>query len=308
MVSNQQWETLKDLFNQILSHYKEYRECFIWIARNLLEEKWFDQLNIQLEKILIGMLYLLDITFREISNKRDVSQNRKNNKQIQDFLFKDEKLVDFLLEMGEESITRLYTLVEDIKELDPSLKIQLKHRLKEQYTDYKFLGEMEMEKVSMGLLVTRTRYEEKQRDLRQIIEVDIPENSREIGIAMSKGDLSENAEYKAALEKQELLKSTVSRKQEDLKKAQIFDISQVKTETISFGTRAKLKSLDSDDIEEYTILGPWESEPSKNIISYLSPLGVELCNHKKGDRLKFTINKQEYAYIVESIAKTELHQ
>ena len=306
LVNNKKWDILNGMCSQILTHYKEYRESFVWLARNLVDEKWFTKLDIRLEKILIGMIHLLDITYREINNKRDVSTNKRFNKQIQDFLFKEEKLMDYLLKSGDESITRLFTLVDDIKELDPSLKIQIKHRIKERYPDYKFLGEMEKETINMGLLVTRAGYENKQRDLRRILEVEIPENSKEIGIAMSKGDLRENAEYKAALEKQELLKSAVLKLQEELQKAQIFDENQIDTKSISFGTRARMRNLINDSIEEYFIWGPWESEPSKNIISYLSPLGVELWNHKEGDELKFTINEHKFRYIIDKIAKAQL--
>jgi transcription elongation factor GreA len=299
------WEVLKSLFNQIMSHYREYREPFIWVARNLLAEPWFADLDIKLEKILIGMIHLLDITYREINNKRDVSYNRKLNKQIHDFLFQEGRLARYILETGEDSIMRLYTLVDDVKELDPSIKINLKHQLRERYPLYQFPGEQEKEKVSLGLLVTRRSYESKQKELRHILELEIPDNSKEIGLAMSKGDLRENAEYIAALERQELLKTNASRMQEELQKAQIFDPGQVHTETVSFGTRVVLRNLDSQIDEEFTLLGPWESDPSRNVISYRSPLGIELLNHKVGDELNFTIGDRRFRYVVKSIEKAE---
>jgi len=306
LVNSGEMEVLKTISDQLLMHYRELREPFIWMARNLTVESWFASLNIPFEKILIAMIHLLDITYREISNKREVSLNRKLNKQIQDFLFKEENLIDYILKSGEESITRLYTLIDDVKELDPSLKMNLKHTISDKYPNYKFLGEPEKEKVSWGLIVTKTGYENKQKVLRHLIEVEIPVNSKEIGEAMEKGDLRENAEYKAALEKQEQLKGATLKIQEELQNARIFDQSQVDTHSVSFGTRVKLKNKTSKRIEEYIILGPWESEPSKQIISYLSPLGVELCNHKAGENLQFTINERKYNYLVESIDKVDL--
>jgi transcription elongation factor GreA len=305
LVAAKQWDILKKLFAQILSHYREYREPFIWLSRNLLQEPWFERMDVVLEKVLIGMIHLLDITFREINNRRDVSLNRKLNKHIQDFLFKDERLMNFLLESGEDSITRLYVLVDEVKELSPSVKINLKHHLKEKFPNYKFFGEAEKETISRGMLVSRSSYESKQKELRHIIEVDIPENSKEIGIAMSKGDLRENAEYKAALEKQELLKSSASKLQVELQNAQIFDKDHLKTDIISFGTRVKIRNMEDDTVEEYVILGPWESKPEEKIISYLSPFGAELWNHNKGDALKFVINEQKFHYLVEDIAAAE---
>ena len=306
LVRDKKWDTLKSLTDQILSHYREYREAFVWLARNLLEESWFVGMEISREKLLIGMIHLLDITFREINNKRDVSFNRKINKQVQDYLFKEKSLLNHILESGEESITRLYTLVEDVKELDPSIRISLKQHIKSSFPKYEFRGDQEKETVSMGLLTTRESYQNKQDELRDIIENQIPQNSTEIGVAMDKGDLRENAEYKAALERQELLKSSAAKIQDELQKAQIFDESQISTDSISFGTKAKLKNLLDESQEEYTILGPWESNPAKNIISYRSPLGAELMNHKAGDKLNFTISKQNFKYQVEGIESVKL--
>ena len=201
---------------------------------------------------------------------------------------------------------RLYTLVDDIRELDPSLKINLKHQIRERYPRYQFPGEQEKEKVSMGLLVTRRSYENKQKELRHILETDIPENSKEIGFAMSKGDLRENSEYNAALEKQELLKTAASRLQEELQKAQIFSAAQINTDAVSFGTRVILKNLESGAEELYTLLGPWESDPANNIISYRSPLGVELLNHKVGEELKFAISDRSFRYAVQGIERTNV--
>ena len=64
--------------------------------------------------------------------------------------------------------------------------------------------------------------------------------------------------------------------------------------------------MENDEIEEYIILGPWESEPSKKVISYLSPLGTQICNHKEGDELKFNINEKDFHYKIEKIGKAEI--
>lgn len=305
LVSNNKTDKLKELFQAALNHYKEYRESFVWLVKTISDEPWFAEFGFNIEKLLICMVHLLDISFREINNRRDVSLNRKINKQIFDFLFTESKLINYLMTSDEESITRLYTLVDDIKELDPSLKIQLRHHIKEKYPDFKFLGEPVIEKVKTKrkILVTKESYTQKQKELKHLLEVEVPKNSDEIGVAMSKGDLRENAEYKAALEKQELLNSRCTKLQDELRNAQIFDENQIDTKSISFGTKVKLMNLKTNDTEEYTILGPWESNPSQNIISYLSPLGMEIYNHSESDELKFSINDLEFHYVVSNIDK-----
>jgi transcription elongation factor GreA len=294
------------MVTSVISRYRENRDPFVWVAKNLLGERWLERMNVSREKIYIGLIHLVDITYRDIANKQNASANRKTNRQIQEFLFDEGKLLEFLMAADQDSITRLYTLVDDVKELDPSIKIQLKHRIKEKHPNFHFLGEPGAEKVSLGLLVTRASFERKQQDLKRVIDVEIPENSKEIGVAMAKGDLRENAEYKAALEKQEMLKVTASRLKEEVQQAQIFNENEVKTDRIAFGTRVALSNRKSAQPEEYVILGPWESNPSRNVISYLSPLGMALWDHRPGEELKFTINQNEFHYTVENIQKADL--
>ncbi len=306
LVAAAQWDSLSVMIATLLSRYREQREAFVWFAKNLLAERWLERMEVSREKVYIGLIHLLDITYRDIANKQNASANRKANRQIQEFLFEEGKLLELLMAADQDSITRLYTLVDDVKDLDPSIKIQLKHRIKEKHPDFHFLGEPEAEKVSLGLLVTRASFERKSQDLKRLIDVEIPENSKEIGIAMSKGDLRENAEYKAALEKQEMLKVSASRMKEEVQQAQIFNENEVKTDRILFGTRARLRNLKTGQEEVYVILGPWESNPARNVISYLSPLGMALWDHQPGEEFTFTINQNEFHYTVETIEKADL--
>lgn len=289
------------MIGEIIDRYRDHREAFVWIAKNVATPTMLEKLEVSYEKILIYLIHLLDITFRETDNHRDVSLNKKINKQIQTYLFKDGKLEEYIMASDEESTLRLYTLIEDVKNLDPSIKIELKHKIMERYPDFKFYGEHRTETVSRGFIVTRASYDAKQAQLQHIIDVEIPENSKEISAALQHGDLRENAEYKAAKEKQELLNSTAGRLQEELDRAQIFELNNVDTSRISFGTTVELTNKDTGAKEEYTILGPWESDPSQKIISYLSPLGNELYNKKTGDNLSFVINERTYNYRVESV-------
>lgn len=307
LVSAGAWDELAGLVSTLLARSKEYRDAFVWMVRNLSDEAWMqERLAVSREKLLIGMINLLDVTFRDIANKRDGAANRRTNRQVQEYLFEEGRLLAFLMAADADAITRLYSLLNDVKDLDPSIRINLKQRIKERFPDFRFLGEPEAEKVSLGLLVTRASFEAKQRELKRLIDVEIPENSREIGAAMSKGDLRENAEYKAALEKQEMLKAAASRLQEEVQQAQIFNENEVRTDRIGFGTRVRLKNLVTGQVEEYVVLGPWESDPGRNIISYLSPLGAALWNHAPNEEFVFSIGQNQFRYLVEAIVPADL--
>jgi transcription elongation factor GreA len=294
-------EHLQELVGRIVDNYREYREGFVWLVRNC-EGEWLITYGVLQEKVFIGMVHLLDISFREIDNRRDVSENRRLNRQIQTYLFKDGELSNFVLEADEEPISRIYNLLEDVNGLDPSIAIELRLKITERFPDFKFYGgEQIAESVSMRLVVTAASYERRQKELQHILEVEVPRNSKEIGTAIEMGDLRENAEYKAAKEKQEILNSTVAKMKEEMERAQIFDEQDIDATKISYGTKVTLFNQDSGALEEYAILGPWESNPSENIISYLSPFGNTLWNHKKGEDLDFIINNRRYQYTVNEI-------
>ena len=296
-------EKVQKLVLMCFKDYKEYREAVIWFFKNAQDEQWFKDLNIDYEHQIIVLIHILDITYREIASRRNTTENRKINKQIHTILFGKEALLEnFILDHDEDAVTRLYTLVSDIKDLDPSIKMQLRNRILEKYKNFKFFDEVEKTVTGRGLIVTSKMLEEKKKELQRLIEVEIPRNSKEVGFALSLGDLRENSEYKAAKEEQNRLNNTVSRLQEELERAQVFDPTTITTTRVGFGTVVILEKPDTHIEETYTILGPWESDPENGVISYMSPLGTNLLNHKVGETLSFTVNEEEKTYKVLDIS------
>jgi len=299
-------QKLKKMAMDVVEDYKDHREAFIWLVKDLRNEPWFAELGIVREKIMLTLLHILDITFKEMDNHKDTTENKKVNKLVQSILFKDKYLENFLLESTPETVERVYALLMDIKEIDPSIKIDIKHKISEKFPKLHYFGEEEkLTVLSRGLMVTAEKYEEKQKLLQTIMEVDVPQNQKEIAFALSLGDLRENAEYKAAKEKQDELNAKVGKLKNELDRAQIFDKSTISTSKISFGTKVTLYNEITKENEVYTILGPWESDPSANIISYLSPLGKKLMGHKVGEELKFSIHEREFQYRIDAIEEAE---
>lgn len=296
-------DMLKKMGMDTVENYRDHREAFIWLVKDLREEPWFNELGIVYEKILLTLLHILDITFKEIDNHKNTTENRKVNRLVQNILFKENVLETFLLGANIETIERVYALLMDIKDIDPAIKLSIKHKVSEKYPNFRLFGEEEKLTVSRGLMVTAGKYTEKQRLLQSIMEVDVPQNQKEIAFALSLGDLRENAEYKAAKEKQDELNAKVGKLKNELERAQIFDMSNINTSRISFGTKVFLLNELTQEKETYEILGPWESDPSHNIISYLSPLGKKLVSHKEGEHLAFYIHDRRFQYFVEKIER-----
>ncbi|MDR3276607.1 MAG: transcription elongation factor GreA [Treponema sp.] len=283
-------------------HYREYREAVVFLYKNMSSESWYQKVGIPAEKQLITLIDILDISYREIENHRETSENRKTNKQVYTILFKEGLLDSFIDSGDEDTILRIFTFVSDVKDLDPADKLRLRSRIMDKYPSFKFYGDGVEKLVSnRGLMVTAAKYGEKQKQLAHIMEVEVPANSKEIAFALSLGDLRENAEYKAAKEKQEILNSQVAKLKDEIERAQLFDPASVRTVRASFGTTVVLVNHASKKKEAYTILGPWESDPENRIISYLSPFGGAILNKKAGEGFDFFIGDEKVSYTVEAI-------
>jgi transcription elongation factor GreA len=286
----------------------ENRNAVIWFYKTGKQSApdWYKEAAITRRKEIVTLIRILDTCYREIDNHRDTLENKKIAKQIAGILFIDNFIYDYIETAGMEEIDSIYTLLQDVKDLDPALKDQFRKHIAKNYPDFKFSGIAEKDTAIKGLLVTVAAFEEKQKQLAKIMEEEIPANAKEIAFALSLGDLRENAEFKAAKEKQTILNSTVARLKDDIDRAQLFDPSTIITSRVSFGTKVLLHNETKEIDEEYTILGPWESNPDKKVISYLSPFGNAILNKRVGEKIQFKIADGQINYEVKGISGADI--
>lgn len=161
----------------------------------------------------------------------------------------------------------------------------------------KHLGvEDSMSVVSMRTTSWRS-YRQRYNRLKEIIEKELPKISQEIEVARSYGDLRENYEYKAAKEKQGLLLMEKEQLEKELKEITPTDYSDVKvTDIVLPGTKVVLRSSDNK-IVSWVILGEWDSDPCRAIISYTSRIGRNLIGKKIGERIMVDEMCEEYTII-----------
>jgi transcription elongation factor GreA len=299
-------EKLTAMTVDCFDNYRDRREATVWLFKNEAETGWFKAANISIERQIIVLIHILDLTYRDIENQRDTTEARKINKQVYTILFKDGVLKSFIDTADIDTITRIYTFINDIKNLDPQDKINLKSRIKDKYPDFKFFDDSTEKRVSYGHIVTKIKFEEKQKELANIQDVKIPANSREIETARLQGDLKENSDYIEAKKEQVILNSMVERLNEEIERAQIFDPATIDTSRVSFGTVVVLHNISKDRKEEYTILGPWESDPSNNVISYQTPFGRAMQGKAQGEQFSFVSDGETNSYTVEQIGAANI--
>ncbi len=141
--------------------------------------------------------------------------------------------------------------------------------------------------------MTSTRsYVAKQKHLERIMTVEIPENSKEIEVARSYGDLRENAEFKYAKERQGLLMAQGAQLAEDLERVKPTDFGDVSTDEVSVGCGVEL-AYEGGATETYFILGVWDQDEALSIISSETRLAKALMGHVVGDKVEIPAGECE---------------
>lgn len=295
-------DKLKALAKTAFDDVKDFREAILYFFEKCQDKDWFKNCGVTYEKQLIALLQVIELTFREINNHVNSTENKKINKTATQLLFKTDALATYMFANGEDTVTKMYTLVDDIPDLEANLKAGLRSKILDKYPDFKFHTTEESKAAApKGMLVTSAKLEEKKALAEDIQKVQLPAVAIEVQEAREKGDLKENAEYHAAREKQAFLNKKLQKLQEELNRAVIFDPTTATSSVISFSTTVTLFNKKTEKEEVYTIFGPWESDSDNNVISYLSPFGNALLDHKVGEEFDCTVNDSEYSFKVVKI-------
>jgi len=143
------------------------------------------------------------------------------------------------------------------------------------------------------LIVSWSSLEKRRAEYEAIVKVKIPENTKEIAIARSYGDLSENFEFKAAKQMQSVLMRRKAELEHMLHDARGTSFENPDTSRVSIGTIVTLRNAETNNEETYTILGAWDGDPDRHIISYQTAIGQALLGHEAGETV--TLNTEHGA-------------
>lgn len=123
-------------------------------------------------------------------------------------------------------------------------------------------------------------------ELKTLIKVERPNNIAAIEEARAHGDLSENAEYHAAKEKQSFLEGRMNELKDVIARSEIIDVDDGPADRVVFGRTIVLYNLQTEEEISYQLLGPYESDPENGKISVTSPLGQALIGKEEGDEVQ----------------------
>ena len=301
-------EEVTEFVNRLKKDVKNNAEVFLWTVKSVLAGA-FELPAGQTQEVLLGLFRMM----KSIPKIEPKGSKLRNN--VRDIFFGAGKseLIDLITKEAKDSVRRFSALLKDVPFFNDAEKIQIVSQLREinpvVFEDQNDENELPAETESLaarleksgGTVASTSAIEAMKTKLDYLINIEIPKNSEEIGVAQEKGDLRENAEYKAALENQTILQAQVTQLEADIKAVQPISSEDVDVSSVSIGTRVKLRDGATGDIFVYSILDQWDADVDKGIISYKSPLGKVLIGAKKGGSAAFNAQKLEVIGIEKAI-------
>ncbi len=261
----------------MLREGKQSSQMLYWLSKNMDS------------KDLAGLIEPRDFLSRIIGGiSRPPEQGSDKSIELLKSLFREDDSIDKLFSMMQPE-DRIYILsrVSEMRTWDSVESRSVIARVVRRFPELKKF----MESVRRGegerrvdRLTSWRSYNERRQKLQRIIEVEIPENSREIGVARSYGDLRENHEYKAAKEHQGILMRRKAEYERDLAMVKGATFENMPTETVGMGVRVVVGRPDGKQ-QEFCILGEWDREESLGIVSSESLVARSLAGRKKGDEV-----------------------
>jgi transcription elongation factor GreA len=133
--------------------------------------------------------------------------------------------------------------------------------------------------------ITKTGYDKLKKELDHLKAVELPENIRDIEQARSHGDISENAEYAAAKERQSFIHGKIQELENNLASSRIIDLTNLRDDRVVFGATVRIEDVHTGKEIQYRLVGPFESDISQNKISVTSPIGKAMIGKEIGDEV-----------------------
>jgi transcription elongation GreA/GreB family factor len=281
-------DQLKATLARLIGNHTANSELLLWLAKER-SDSFADILGPEVFRAMLTAM------------ERDQFNEKKSNR-LRDYILDDQDLLVELIGSADfeviKDLTRALQLSPCFDDMD---KRSLLARIVKSYPAVQTLISGEQSKQDSTLLVSWESLEKRKNEYNELVQKKIPANSKEIAIARSYGDLRENHEYKAAKEMQKILMRRKVELEAELVRARGTDFSSARTDAVGIGTIARVTDLASRHPETFTILGAWDGNPDKGILSYQTPLAKALIGKKVGEEAELDLDGSKRRFRIESI-------
>lgn len=278
-------DALKQKLNQLLIHPLSFPDIFIWYFQKILDKKSklpFSEPSGQ-NRFFEGLLIILD-------HLEQKPQHRDLSKKIISMLTADRyKIVRDIMQQSSLEEVKEYLLLATKCGSLTDHDIKILHSLGE--VVHPSLSRLRKDKEKGDeeediLWSTQEGYQRTQLRIQQIATVETVNNAREIETARAHGDLRENAEFKAALERRSRLQSELKFLSDQIARARVLTKEDVVADEVGIGAVVHCKDSKGEHLK-YTLLGPWDADPEKRILSFQSKLAQAMKGKSVGEKFEF---------------------
>ena len=259
-------EILERSLGDLLNHSRRSPGGFTWLAELAADDE-----------VLLSRSPLR--LFQQILHALNDGQFQAQRKRLFDLLDSGGTVPRLIHRFDAEQAARAEDAVKRSSGLEDYQKKPLENAIHLRYPELHTSKEVPLYTLQASL-------DRKRAELKELLEVEIPKNRKAIEEAREMGDLRENFEYKSARQRHEYLSSLATSLNRDLGRARVINLKDLETSSVRLGTRAELARAGSKDRLSYTILGPWESDPNRGILSNESELAIRLLGLSIGDILE----------------------
>ena len=262
---------LREMLERSIREHSATSEMLIWLCTE--RKDWRELINPELLAAILSAL------------EREQHSAPGRASKLQRLLMEDRQLFQDIFGNADIGLARDAMRRLQLSHLfDELTKRSLLARIVKVFPDLESMiaGTQPQEKAA-PLVVSWSSLEKRKAEYEELVKKKIPENTKEISVARSYGDLSENFEYKAAKQMQAVLVRRRSELEQALQNARGTAFENPDTSRVSIGTIVTVRDKTSKKQETYTILGAWDGDPDRNIISYQTAIGQALLGHKAGE-------------------------
>ncbi|MGJ3241549.1 MAG: GreA/GreB family elongation factor [Opitutales bacterium] len=297
MMERGEEERIARCFQRWLDEQTIRGPVLLWIIKNRNSKKFSNLVQpLMTPRLLAAVFYAIDNEALQNASTRRIP--------LADLISEDQDLIpDLLSESNTETARDLAQMLLMNQGFDDLTKKSVFARFVKQFPSIQTLLATEAETANEEdtLIVSQASFDRAKAEYEDLVQVKIPENKEAIATAREHGDLKENSEYKMARQDQDTLLARKSQLEVDLGRARVTDFKDAPKDKVGIGSVVDLKG--SSGSQRYAILGAWDSDPDKNILSYKTPLGQALLGKSEGGTAETEIDGQKETWTIRGISR-----
>lgn len=288
-------ELLLDIADRAMAEPGRYTDALMWLWKGPSIKT---QLNLpplsELLTLVLGLVGPARMSEGKVAGQsiNDMRAKVRSGLSAKDY----ESFRETIKDLDDAMAQSIRRLVERAEGLGPSVQDDMSNIVRARFPHLYLRPKVSMWDDDSVLYFTPGGIKTKEDELAEIVNIKMRENAKAIGEAAAHGDLSENSEYKFALEERDLLRARVAKLNRELSMGKILERADIPLDHVSIGQRIALEPTSGGSPMIMTILGFDESDISNNVFSYHSPLAHQLLGKKPGDTASITLNEVTTEY------------